>query len=56
MMKMTQHSQTSGWADAAELQLRTQDWTAGQQLLQELRREEPEERVRDWVRRGAVCG
>lgn len=44
-----------GWADAAELQLE-QDWAAEQQLLQELRCEEPGERVRGWVRRGAVSG
>ena len=44
-----------GWADAVELQL-GQDWTAEQQLLQELRCEEPGERAHDWVRRGAVSG
>ena len=44
-----------GWAAAADLELE-QDWAAEQQLLQELRHEEPEECVRDWVRRGAVSG
>ena len=41
-----------GWADAVEPGLE-QEWAVERQHLQELRCEEPDEHVRDWIRRGA---